>query len=428
MDRKLFIRQRRSGDRVLWALLLALLSFWGVAARSGAAPETIPLDEIERGIVRVTCESGGDREYGTGFIVNSDEGYLVTSYRVVEPFLSRGTGEIWLDTALGERVPAEVLWPAPIVSSSLGLDGMGVSTRLIPDRDLAILVSRPLEGLPSLRLTSAELALPHARVQAVGIGSEEGPFSLSPQEGSLRDRLETLAGTPLFQMNIRVDALMRGAPLIDVCGSVVGICFSDPTNPIPPGDGLALQADVLMMVLDIFQAHYTAAFEPCERSRAGMVLGIVLFLVLVPVLCYVIVYLYRRGLFRSITGPFAERLERIQAFFKKPPREGFLMPLFGDRKGERIPIRKGIRIGRDPKKCNFLFPNTEREISKTHAAVYYDPDSGLFELVDSWSKRGTFLMDGTRLNTGQQVNLKSGEQFYLTDREQCFVVYEEINE
>lgn len=429
MYRTLF-RTRAVSLRNRSAWRLVLLVFFGVilAGRGGTIPETIPLDEIEKGIVRVSCQSGPEREHGAGFIVNAEEGIVVTNYRVVDPFLSHGSGAVWVETAEGERLAAEVIWPAPYAQTSLGLDSMAMPVRVMPERDLAILATAPFKELPSLRLTSAELALPRARVLAVGLELEEGPLTFKGREGRIQERIETVAGTPILEVDFRVDDLYRGTPLFDVCGSVLGVCFSAATQPGGSEAGQAIEADVLMGVLDTLRIPYTVELEPCERSRAGLILGTLLFLVFLVFLGYVLYYLYRRGLFRSFTAPFAARIERLQAYFKKPPREGFLMPLFGERKGERIPIRKGIKIGRDPKKCNFLFPSTEREISKTHAAVYYDPDSGLFELVDSWSKRGTFLMDGTRLNTGEQVNLKSGERFYLTDREQVFVVYEEINE
>ncbi|RMH11059.1 MAG: FHA domain-containing protein [Gemmatimonadetes bacterium] len=83
---------------------------------------------------------------------------------------------------------------------------------------------------------------------------------------------------------------------------------------------------------------------------------------------------------------------------------------------------KPLYIGRHPSVANLVISRGAASVSKRHCCVRYDAPSGFFLLEDSWSTNGTFLADGTRLEPGKQVRLRSGDRFYLAEPGLMFAV------
>ena len=79
-------------------------------------------------------------------------------------------------------------------------------------------------------------------------------------------------------------------------------------------------------------------------------------------------------------------------------------------------MKGGIRIGRDPRVCNLTVPADKTRISKSHAEVTYDAQSRTFRVRDTWSKHRTFYGNGSEIAPGQEASLRSGDTFYLSDR------------
>ncbi|RKP50123.1 FHA domain-containing protein [Cohnella endophytica] len=81
-----------------------------------------------------------------------------------------------------------------------------------------------------------------------------------------------------------------------------------------------------------------------------------------------------------------------------------------------------LTFGRDPAHCSVLFPYEAGEISRVHCTLKYDEESGLFILEDNGSSNGTFLGNGERLQPGVRRELRAGERFSLSGKEQLFEV------
>ncbi|MCD2493022.1 PrsW family glutamic-type intramembrane protease [Lacrimispora sp. NSJ-141] len=80
--------------------------------------------------------------------------------------------------------------------------------------------------------------------------------------------------------------------------------------------------------------------------------------------------------------------------------------------GQTISCQPGqLVFGREPSVCNLVFPSGIPGISRKHCIL--ELKNGNFFLSDCGSTYGTFLGDGRRLNTGEQVLLQSGQQFYM---------------
>ena len=74
-------------------------------------------------------------------------------------------------------------------------------------------------------------------------------------------------------------------------------------------------------------------------------------------------------------------------------------------------IRSRIIMGRDPEKCQVVFPKNTPGISSVHCEII--PEAKTVLLIDHKSSYGTYLENGTRLTPNQPYTLKRGDSFYL---------------
>jgi predicted component of type VI protein secretion system len=81
--------------------------------------------------------------------------------------------------------------------------------------------------------------------------------------------------------------------------------------------------------------------------------------------------------------------------------------------GNSFPIRGVIAIGRDPARCQVVYPADTKGISSLHCEVMQQ--AGSIILTDKGSTYGTFLAGGQKLAANQNVTLASGAVFYLAD-------------
>lgn len=80
-----------------------------------------------------------------------------------------------------------------------------------------------------------------------------------------------------------------------------------------------------------------------------------------------------------------------------------------------------IIIGREPRLCQVIYPQSSSEISRKHCTVRFDEASQSFNLED-FSSNGTFLSSNEKLTLGKPQYLKSGDRFYLSDANNVFEV------
>lgn len=85
-----------------------------------------------------------------------------------------------------------------------------------------------------------------------------------------------------------------------------------------------------------------------------------------------------------------------------------------------FPVRNVILIGRDPAKCNVVFPKTASGVSAVHCELRREADALM--LIDRGSTYGTYLADKTKLEPGRPYPLGVGDGFYLGAAENSFCV------
>ena len=82
----------------------------------------------------------------------------------------------------------------------------------------------------------------------------------------------------------------------------------------------------------------------------------------------------------------------------------------------------GLIIGRDSISCQVILPSSQKNVSRVHCLLTYNPMSKMFVLSDHNSTLGTFLDNGTRVMYSNPAALRSGDRFYLASRENLFEV------
>ena len=115
----------------------------------------------------------------------------------------------------------------------------------------------------------------------------------------------------------------------------------------------------------------------------------------------------------------AQPVQRVVPF-ASAPSPAFQMPLEGAIKrlacthgvfaGQVYPLSNSIILGRDPKKCNIIFPSQTPGISGVHCEVR--ASNGAVTLIDRRSSYGTFY-NGVKLRPNEPVTLHAGDSFYL---------------
>ncbi|MCR4615840.1 MAG: trypsin-like peptidase domain-containing protein [Clostridiales bacterium] len=104
----------------------------------------------------------------------------------------------------------------------------------------------------------------------------------------------------------------------------------------------------------------------------------------------------------------------------QPSGKKYLLGISGPMQGKKFSIDEIAVIGRDPSRCNVVFPTNQAGVSGRHCEVAVTGNT--LSLKDLNSSYGTFLKDGTRIAPNVPVVLKSGDQFIVGDKEIVFEV------
>lgn len=116
---------------------------------------------------------------------------------------------------------------------------------------------------------------------------------------------------------------------------------------------------------------------------------------------------------------------------KRPSRSPGASPIPGDTglrfqgvsgafAGQRFAVTAQVRMGRDPARCDFLFPSDTQGVSGLHCVLRFQ--DGKLYLEDLGSSYGTFLGSGQRLPQNQPVALQVGDSFSLGSDQQKFII------
>jgi len=403
---------------------------------SGFATQTSAstLENWQKSVVQVIIDKGGEFNSGSGFIVNSEEGYIVTNAHVVAGEMRQtSTGnfevptlsaeQIIVRTYNNERYPVQkVMWRSGI---SLKVTGLTPEQRptfaLDCGKDLAILKVGPVDA-PSLSVAASGTVRAGDRVLVMGypellkdvLGAQQTVCEVS--EGIIGGPRVSPNDTRVFTTDAAVNRGNSGGPMINERGQVVAVIseiagdyFSINNQVVSMGSslGMAIQSDELVERLRQLGVDFTYI-----KHRPGVkrivVVSLSVFAVVALIGCAVI------GLLLLARRTWRKRAPVDQA---QNTMEGVLRGISGEYRGSCLPIGSGIRIGRDPNLCNLILNKNTSRISRCHAEIRFNPNSAAFVLADSQSRGGTFLSTGRQVPFGKPALLRDGDGFYLVDRD-----------
>lgn len=82
-----------------------------------------------------------------------------------------------------------------------------------------------------------------------------------------------------------------------------------------------------------------------------------------------------------------------------------------------LPADRIMTFGRDPAECNIVL--NDSLVSRLHCQITYIAAMEKYRIVD-FSKNGTFLGDGTRLQSGKEYYVKSATEIYLGNSDNLY--------
>lgn len=375
--------------------------------------ETRSIDELRNSVVRIICYGTDGGTYtGTGFAVGKSEPvrYIVTNYHVVEPNLDG-------------------------VTILLSKEDQIAATVIAFDRvkDLAVLeLAQDLFKRPPMELGNSDEIKASQGVYALGFPGDADliddtpsgdPDDVSITRGII-SKISTQGGRGIFQIDVAINPGNSGGPLLNENGQVIGIN----TFGVLSASGIngAVKVDELLPILESRGIEYltgmndSAIGEPVKMetrsSSLFLVLGIIgagaLILLLIIVL--LVVVFKKKGNKSNVVQ------NNAPPSYQNP--KPVLKGISGYFVGQTIELDQNyLTIGRDALQCQLVYPSSTEEISRRHCTLNFNSISQTFTIED-YSSNGTFLQSGERIPQGKVIQLRAGDRFYLSSKENMFEV------
>lgn len=418
-------------------LLLALLLPALAAAQS-------PIEQMQQSTVRVFCESPTGFSTGSGFVVEAR--HVATNHHVID-CVSEG-GRALVAISQYDMRPAQVIWQTE-------------------EDDLALLRLDSALARPVVRLIPDSLITPNDDVRAIGYPAA-ADFStrreLTPEmfvpsvTRGIVSRLLDIQSMPLVQTDAPISPGNSGGPLFSTCGDVLGINTMVATTDggvQAQGIGYAVRASRLLRGMQEMNLTIAVTTARCDgttpppgteaslpapadstaveaESPGASVFSWLLFGVLF--LMAAGLTLFRVFASRAGEQPGASGRARGTGSRTTPPAAAVPTPVSPDWPalvgidgaiaGHRLPLGSGerLRVGRDGRYCQLVFPEQAKEISKQHVEVWWNAATRKMHVKDLDSLNGTFDARGDRFAPGEERTFSPGEAIYLAHPRHRFAV------
>lgn len=418
------MRTRRSTLGTLCSVFVALYS-QNVSAE-------VDQQSMREPTVRVGCKVGERLALGSGFLVGSEGGYVLTNAHVIKDCTDK---PVIVPSSAGEKtfnLGARVIWissgdPAKkhldvaLLALEKGMQRKGVRFALRPsvsEGDRVWTMGFPVTA--DKTASDNSFAIPSGSL---------GTISRIHAE---KDSSDKEGGAKLYQVTAAINPGSSGGPLFNEFGEVIGINTSKAmVAAITIGDksgkpqltrvvegesiGWAQQIDEILPILS--ENHISFAVKRERRNAFWMwvdrdpitasAIGIIGMLALLT-----LTLLSFRSRLQLDFPPFRPRSEPLRDVVRVSSHTGIVIGVKGDYRGSTIPMAEELVFGRDSGMCNVVFQQKHTEISGKHCSLRYDAPAKRFYLRDLNSSNGTFAK-GRRLDSGETVALGAGDQFHL---------------
>ena len=177
---------------------------------------------------------------------------------------------------------------------------------------------------------------------------------------------------------------ISGGPLVDNDGYVVGVCVSGSVNR--ENVNYAVAADELLKLMgSITELKYPAAPLPAEGLSTTAIIIIAAAVAVIALLVALIV---------------------ANSKGKKNMRT---LVMTGSMASKSLQLKKGVPvvIGRDPNRCQIVYPKDTAGVSGVHCTITYDGNE--VTVADNGSSYGTFV-GGTKVEPGKPMVMHRGQE------------------
>lgn len=114
-----------------------------------------------------------------------------------------------------------------------------------------------------------------------------------------------------------------------------------------------------------------------------------------------------------------ETMQVTKSLALSQDKMGGMICIRGNHIGQMIslPADKKIVLGRDVTQCQCVI--TDNQVSRKHCEIVYVANLDKYRIID-YSKNGTFLGDGSRLEYGKEYYLDSATELYLGNEDNLY--------
>ena len=404
------------------SILIIVANFIPAALASNSA-----IDEARHSVVRVVAPGGG---WGTAFIIaHSGMGtILVTNEHVVS-----GGGPYYIlpSDRTGVWIEAQVTYLQIGLDLAILTTAAGLSARPV----------LPLASIDTVRAADTVYALgfPGTADQIIDYGAwyPSSPDDVTVTSGIVSSVSAIKDNTNSIQHDTYISHGNSGGPLLNSDGAVIGInTWINPQFEAARSINYAVHVTYLTDALNDLGITYTTpsaaivtspeepgedVAPPVPESQPGFDIGR-LFSEYWWILAIVAGLGIGMMLRKKQPAPAAPAAAQPQAqvpvaaspvYPSAPSASSQLIGSRGQFAGQTFPINGVLYIGRDPQRCQVVFPSDTRGISSMHCEIRQQGPG--VTLTDKGSTYGTFLTGGRKLNANETVSLRSGESFYLAD-------------
>jgi len=400
------------------AVLNFLLVIYSLGSQKLWAENTLNTT-IKKQTVQLVCiVSENDGATGSGFLINSGRN-VVSNFHVVE-CVTRG-GKVFVITPQQKRVDMT------LVAHS-------------DPKDLAILkLSKPFNS-EEVVFAKRESLEERDKVIAAGFpgaalltSADFGQVSFS--EGII-SKFTQIAGLGFIQTDAPVNPGNSGGPLYNDLGQVIGVISikgNAEEHQLADGVAWAILSDELMPELEKLNIPFkignkksSSTTEPgspptTEKKDGRMIDNTIIWIA--TIMASLIAFIVTRRFMQPQTQKAVEVPKEPPTFTidKQHSSVGGIRCLSGPLAGSLIPLdQQPLVIGRDPSFCNLVMPSENKKVSRRHCQIHLFKDKGKAYLEDLNSSNGTFSEEGQRFGSGQMIELRDGDVFYLGDKRSGF--------
>ncbi len=268
--------------------------------------------------------------------------------------------------------------------------------------------------------TDDEKEIFNSSVDRMSIGS--GVFS------AVIDGSVAYGGGTLIQTDVTINHGNSGGPLVDGKGGVLGVCTYgvtvDEQGNVIQGMNFAVSVNEVTKLLDKHTIPYRTVNNKIGNLPISVNL-IVTILAAIGVAAVIVLIISGKGDDQKKPVPETPSNEpdsNIQNAL--PPTQGYnppvpqppVSPSFGSRyligitgslADQKFDITPGKRVvlGRDPQKCNIIFPQTTEGVSRVHCEIFFDGQTTTIR--DLGSSHGTYVK-GVKLEPQKEFRLHRG--------------------